>query len=327
MDIYYDPKPGLASRSAIALGFFDGVHPGHQVVIGKAVAEAKRLNARCGVVTFKDHPRSLTRGQSPLLLTTIDQRLDLFASLGVDLALVLTFSEELCRLSPIEYVRTVLVESLSAKSISVGHNHHFGRDREGDAELLRKLGGEHDYIVHVADMITVDGQEVSSTRIRELIAAKDLELAATLLSRPFTLRGEVVAGDSRGRKIGFPTANVQVASNHLIAPVGVYVARVVLSGSGTVNNSADINSADINGTAAQSYPAVVNIGTRPTFDGAGHEVRVEAHLLDFEGDLYKRTIDVQLLKFVRDEQKFGGIEALINQIAADCQVARCYLSC
>lgn len=322
MDIYYDPKPGLASRSAIALGFFDGVHPGHQVVIGKAVAEAKRLNARCGVVTFKDHPRSLTRGQSPLLLTTIDQRLDLFASLGVDLALVLTFSEELCRLSPIEYVRTVLVESLSAKSISVGHNHHFGRDREGDAELLRKLGGEHDYIVHVADMITVDGQEVSSTRIRELIAAKDLELAATLLSRPFTLRGEVVAGDSRGRKIGFPTANVQVASNHLIAPVGVYVARVVLSGS-------DINGTDINGTAAQSYPAVVNIGTRPTFDGAGagHEVRVEAHLLDFEGDLYKRIIDVQLLKFVRDEQKFAGIEALINQIAADCQVARCYLSC
>lgn len=325
MDIHYDPKPGLASRSAIALGFFDGVHPGHQVVIGKAVAEAKRLNARCGVVTFKDHPRSLTRGQSPLLLTTIDQRLDLFASLGVDLALVLTFSEELCRLSPIEYVRTVLVESLSAKSISVGHNHHFGRDREGDAELLRRLGGEHDYIVHVADMVTVDGQEVSSTRIRELIAAKDLELAATLLSRPFTLRGEVVAGDSRGRQIGFPTANVRVASNHLIAPVGVYVARVVISGSDI--NGTVINNNEISGAVAQSYPAVVNIGTRPTFDGAGHEVRVEAHLLDFEGDLYNRVIDVQLLKFVRDEQKFGGIEALINQIAADCQVARCYLSC
>lgn len=313
MDIYFEPKPGLAERSAIALGFFDGVHPGHQVVIKKAVAEAQRLNARCGVVTFKDHPRSLTRGQSPLLLTTIDQRLDLFAGLGVDMALVLTFSEELCRLSPIEYVQTVLVESLGAKSISVGHNHHFGRDREGNAELLRKLGTEHHYVVNVAEMVSVDGLEVSSTRIRELIAGRDLELAATLLSRPFTLRGQVVAGDRRGRQIGFPTANLQVTANHFIAPVGVYVAKVVLGQGGSEPGSV--------------HGAVVNIGYRPTFDGAQQEARVEAHLLDFEGDIYNQVIDVQLLKYVRDEQKFDGVDSLINQIAADCQMARCYLNC
>lgn len=314
MDIYYDPKPGLSSRSAIALGFFDGVHPGHQVVIKKAVSEAGRLNARSGVVTFKDHPRSLTRGQSPLLLTTIDQRLDLFAELGVDMALVLTFSEELCRLSPIEYVQTVLVESLAAKSISVGHNHHFGRDAEGNAELLRQLGAEprRDFVVNVAEMVSVDGQEVSSTRIRELITGKDLELAATLLSRPFTLRGRVVTGDKRGRQIGFPTANLEIAANHFIAPVGVYVARAVLAGD--------------QASGCQGRPAVVNIGRRPTFDGQS-EIKVEAHVLDFDGDLYDTVVDVQLLKYVRDEKKFDGVKALIDQIAVDCQVARCYLGC
>jgi riboflavin kinase/FMN adenylyltransferase len=311
LDIYFDPKPGLVERSAIALGFFDGVHPGHQVVIGKAVQEAKRLNVRAGVVTFSDHPRGLTRGQAPMLLTTIEQRLELFARLGVETALVLTFSEELCKLSPKEYVQNVLTASMGARSISVGHNHHFGRDREGDANLLRDLGGERDFVVHVADMILVDNLEVSSSRIRDLILAKDMELAGRLLSRPYSLRGIVIGGEKRGRQLGFPTANVDIAFNQLVPPTGVYVGSTRL-GDGSVHQS------------------VVNIGVRPTFTPQGEslpKVTIEAHLLDFEGDLYGQTVEVALLKHIRDEKKFADLTALKDQIATDCQVARCFLAC
>ena len=314
MEIYFEPKPGLVERSAIALGFFDGVHPGHQVVIGKAVEEAKRLDAKAGVVTFADHPRGLTRGLAPQLLTTIEQRLELFAQQGVELALVLTFSEELCKLSPREYVQNVLAASMGAKSISVGHNHHFGRDREGDADLLRDLGVERDFVVHVADMVLVENQEVSSSRIRDLILSRDMELASLLLSRPYSLRGVVVGGEKRGRQLGFPTANVDVAFNQLVPPVGVYVGSVRLN----------------DGSRHQS---VVNIGFRPTFKAgsvageAQSKLTIEAHLLDFDGDLYGQTVEVSLLKSLRDEKKFADLDALKNQIATDCQVARCYLAC
>jgi len=314
LEIYFEPKPGLVERSAIALGFFDGVHPGHQVVIGKAVEEAKRLNAKAGVVTFADHPRGLTRGQAPMLLTTIEQRLELFAKQGVELALVLTFSEELCKLSPREYVQNVLAASMGAKSISVGHNHHFGRDREGDADLLRDLGTERDFVVHVADMVLVENQEVSSSRIRDLILARDMELASTLLSRPYSLRGIVIGGEKRGRQLGFPTANVDIAFNQLVPPTGVYVGSVKLN----------------DGSCHQS---VVNIGVRPTFKTGNAEgesqskLTIEAHLLDFDGDLYGQTVEVALLKNLRDEKKFADLDALKDQIATDCQVARCWLAC
>ncbi|HEY9714406.1 MAG TPA: hypothetical protein V6C72_13125, partial [Chroococcales cyanobacterium] len=161
METFYDAKPGLLKQAAVALGFFDGVHPGHQQVIGTAVKEAKRIGATAAVVTFKDHPRTLTRGASPLLLTTIDQKLELFERLGVDAVLVLSFTEDLCKLSPREYVETVLVRAMGAKSISVGYNHHFGRDREGDPALLKIMGAELGFDVHVAPMVYVDGDEVS----------------------------------------------------------------------------------------------------------------------------------------------------------------------
>jgi riboflavin kinase/FMN adenylyltransferase len=242
----------------------------------------------------------------------IEQRLDLFASLGVEVALVLTFSEELCRLTPGEYVEEVLVETMGARSISVGYNHHFGRDREGDAQLLREFGQKRDFVVHAAPMVYVENLEVSSSRIRELINNKDLELANKLLSRPFTLRGEVVQGAKRGRVLGFPTANLLPAFNQLVPPVGVYVGTANILGS------------------KQAQPAVINIGYRPTFAGGSADeaqktVTIEAHLLDFQGDLYGQVVEIGFLKFLRDEQKFDGLEALTNQIAQDCQVARCYL--
>jgi riboflavin kinase/FMN adenylyltransferase len=380
LEIFFHAQPQLVERSAIALGFFDGVHPGHQVVIKKAVEESRRLGVRAGVVTFRDHPRGLIRGASPLLLTVIEQRLDLFASLGVEVALVLTFSEELCQLSPGEYVEQVLVESMGAKSISVGHNHHFGRDREGNAELLSQFGQKRDFVVHAAPMIYVENLEVSSSRIRKMIQSKDLELANKLLSRPFALRGEVVQGAQRGRVLGFPTANLLPASNQLVPPVGVYVGTVKLIGSkaggiigaedgaedglegcaedglegcaedgveGCAEDGVEGCAQDgLEGCAGTVYlPAVINIGYRPTFAKSQADLRknqadlrknqegnedekaitIEAHLLDFQGDLYGRQVEIGFLKFLRDEQKFDGLAALTNQITQDCQVARCYL--
>ncbi|MBU6452488.1 MAG: bifunctional riboflavin kinase/FAD synthetase [Cyanobacteria bacterium REEB67] len=315
MEIFFEPHASLVDSSAIALGFFDGVHPGHQVVIKKAVDEARRLGVKAGVVTFRDHPRGLIQGKPPLLLTVIEQRLELFAALGVDVALVLTFSEELCRLSPQEYVEKMLVETMGAKSISVGHNHHFGRDREGDAELLTRFGEKRDFVVHAAPMVYVNGHEVSSSRIRKAVNAKDIELANELLSRPYCLRGEVVHGAERGRKLGFPTANILPAFNQLVPPVGVYAGRVKLD-----------QSADHGAASGKCVPAVINIGYRPTFNNPLETaVTIEAHLLDFHGDLYDRMLEVQFLKFLRDEQKFDGLPALTAQIELDCLTARTFL--
>lgn len=318
METYYEPAPGLFKQSAIALGFFDGVHPGHQVVIGKAKEEALRLAVPCGVVTFKDHPRSLTKGRSPLLLTVIEQRLGLFEKMGVDFALVLTFSEELCRLSPVDYVESMLVGSLGARSISVGPNHHFGKDAEGDASLLSKLGKKHNFSVHVADMINVEGHEVSSSAIRELIMNNELEQAALLLSRPYTLHGTVVRGDQRGRLLGFPTANLAFNEIQVVPQRGVYVGLAKMG--------------------EQVVPSVINIGLRPTFQqeqGAPNAdpgtpvnlaLTVEAHLLDYQGDLYGKAMEIEFLSFLRAEQKFNGAEELKEQINKDILKARHYLS-
>ncbi|HEY9733136.1 MAG TPA: bifunctional riboflavin kinase/FAD synthetase [Drouetiella sp.] len=314
METFYEATPGLLKKSAIALGFFDGVHHGHQVVIGKAVAEAKRLGVTAGVVTFKDHPRSLTRGSSPLLLTVIEQRLELFERLGVEATLVLSFTEDLCRLSPKEYVENILVGSMGAKSISVGYNHHFGRDREGDASLLEKMGKDLDFCVFAAPMVLIDGEDCSSSRIRELVSNCKIEQATRVLSRPYALIGEVVRGEGRGRKLGFPTANMAINEFQLVPGRGVYagVARL----------------AD-----GRRLPSVINVGYRPTFkpqtgvsEAGGAALLVEVHILDFDENLYNSTIQVDFTAHLRAEQKFDGIDALKAQITADCNVARALIN-
>jgi riboflavin kinase/FMN adenylyltransferase len=306
LDTFYEIKPGLLSQASLALGFFDGVHPGHQVVIRSAVEQATRLGVTPAVVTFKEHPRSLTLGKSPPLLTLIDQRLELFEELGIKAALVLSFTEELCRLDPQDYVRSVLVECMGAKSLSIGFNHRFGRNRVGDADLLRKLGEEFGYSVHVAGEVIVDGAPVSSSRIREAISKGDVEEARTLLGRRFAIAGIVERGDRRGHTIGFPTANIAVSDEQVEPAIGVYVAEVRLP-----DNT--------------RLPAVVNIGRRPTFEKDGN-LTTEVHVLDYDGDLYGKRLQLEFLQHVRSEKKFDGIEALKAQISADVQQARTFFA-
>jgi riboflavin kinase/FMN adenylyltransferase len=310
LETFYDATPGLLKRSSTALGFFDGVHPGHQFVIGSAVEQAKRENLVAAVVTFKDHPRSLTQGSSPLLLTVIDQRLAQFEKLGVQAVLVLNFTEELCRLTPSEYVRNILVDTIGAKYISVGYNHHFGRDREGNPTLLAELGKKLDFSVQVAPPIFVDGQEVSSSRIREALMSGEIEGANKLLSRPYAIVGKIVTGNARGRSIGIPTANLATEEFQVIPARGVYVGEAQLA-------------------KGETLPAVINVGLRPTFenDKLKHEAKetanllVEVHILDFNENIYDQKLEVRFLKYLRKEQKFDSVAALKEQILNDCRQA------
>jgi riboflavin kinase/FMN adenylyltransferase len=316
LETFYEAKPGLIKHSAIALGFFDGVHPGHQVVIGEAIAQAKKKGVVPGVVTFRDHPRLLTQGTAPLLLTVIEQRLQLFADLGIEAALVLSFDEELCRLSPHDYVESILVKAMGAQSIAVGYNHHFGRDREGNPALLAEMGKELGFDVQVAPEIHVDGLDLSSSKIRDAILKGDLPLANHLLSRPYAMYGGVVKGDQRGRQIGFPTANLAPYEFQLVPLRGVYAGRArIIDGANS-------------GLPGGLLPVVINVGYRPTFEKSSLAARnnsgivVEVHILDFEGDLYGKRLDVQFLHYLRAEQKFDGIEELKKQIQEDCRIAR-----
>lgn len=301
MEVFYDFKPGLIKQSALALGFFDGVHPGHQVVIKKAIEEARRLKVIPAVVTFTDHPRSLTTGSAPKLLTLVEQRLKLFEELGVEAALALTFREEICKMTPQEYVQKVLVEAMGAKSISVGVNHRFGRNREGNPQLLADLGSEHGFSVHTLNMIKEDSLEVSSSEIRKAITEGKVDLADKLMKRPHAILAKVVRGDQRGRQLGFPTANLAVSSVQVIPKTGVYA--------GFYRNDGD------------RLPAVINIGYRPTVTN-DTKLTIEAHILDFNQDIYDKEVSFEFCHRLRDEMKFNGIEELKAQIQSDCNEAR-----
>ncbi len=308
METFYEANPGHIARSAIALGFFDGVHPGHQAVIEKAIQESKRIGVIAGVVTFKDHPRTLIKGASPLLLTAIDQRLELFEKLGIEATLVLSFTEDLCRLSPEEYVQKILIETMGAKSISVGYNHHFGKDRQGDPLLLAKLGKSLGFTTEVSPCVFVDNLEVSSSKIREALSLGQIALANKLLARPYSICGTVITGDARGSKIGFPTANLATDKFQILPARGVYAGTVKL------NNQLH-------------RQAVINVGFCPTFKTASEDgLTVEAHILDFKDELYGKKLELFFYKFLREEKKFEEINSLTAQITSDCQDCRSYFA-
>lgn len=295
-------KPGILKRSSLALGFFDGVHPGHQAVIRKAVDEARVHDATPAVITFKEHPRALTLGKSPPLLTMPEQRLEICEELGIEAALLLSFTEELCRLSPEDYVQNVLLDCMGACSLSVGSNHRFGRNRVGTPELLAELGETKGFVVHVAPEVLMDDVPISSSRIREALGQADVELARRLLGRPYSISGTVERGDGRGKSIGFPTANTATPEELILPANGVYSGTCILQ----------------NG---QSLPCIINIGLRPTF-GQNKVPRTEVHIFDFNADIYDQKLTVKFMFFIRKEQKFSSVEELKSQILKDCDKAR-----
>jgi riboflavin kinase/FMN adenylyltransferase len=295
--------PPDARPSAVALGTFDGVHLAHRAILGTAVSRARAADLTALACTFDPHPMEvLAPERAPLPITTLDERLALIAETGIDATVVIAFTREVADIEPEAFVKEALVERLRIREVVVGFNHRFGRGARGDTALLRDLGARLGFVVHVIEPLTVDGVPVSSTEVRAALQRGDLEQAARFLGRPYSIAGKVTRGAGRGRTLGFPTANV-APERPVLVPPGVYGCRAELAG--------------------LVIPAVVNIGVRPTFGETN--LAVEAHLLDFSGDIYGQSIRLVLVARLRDERRFPSVEALREQIARDVESARARL--
>jgi len=287
-------------RSVVTVGTFDGIHRGHQAIIEYLQQRAKEQSGPSTLVSFDPHPRSVVHEDEVPLLTTVTERAQLLEELGLDRFVVVSFSNDFAQLGPQEYVRQVLVERIGLQEITVGYDHRFGKNRTGDVELLRKLGAEYGFAVDVIPPQEVDHDVVSSSAIRALLREKGaVQKANERLGRPYRLGGTVARGDGRGRKLGYPTANLVLEDPRKLVPKrGVYATLVTLP-------------------SGHRRGGMMNIGRRPTFDGM--DVTVEVHLLNFEGDLYGEQLSVQFLQRLRDEQKFESGEALVAQLSEDEQ--------
>jgi riboflavin kinase/FMN adenylyltransferase len=287
-----DRYPADAPPSVVAQGTFDGVHLGHQAVIRTAVERARALGVTPVAVTFAPNPLSVLRpAGAPQELATLEERLERIAELGPATCLIVPFTREFAHVEAETYIRDVLLALLRAREVVVGFNHTFGR--------VARVAGPAGVRVHVVPPLEIDGVPVSSTSIREALRDGDVRRAASLLGRPYALTGEVVRGAARGRTLGFPTANLVVPPGFLLAN-GVYAARAAWAGG--------------------AAPAVVNVGTRPTFDGRAR--LVEAHLLDAAPELYGDRLTLAFVDRIRPERRFPSVDALRAQIAEDVAAAR-----
>jgi riboflavin kinase/FMN adenylyltransferase len=285
----------------VALGNFDGFHLGHQAVVGRAVERARAAGKPAIVATFDPHPMRYFRPDSPWFrLTSLDQRQRLFAAAGVDAMYVFEFDAALAGLSAEEFVTRCLVGDLGVAGVATGEDFTFGKGRSGNIPMLRALGEQHGFSVDTIAPVQLDGETVSSTRIREALKAGDPREAARLLTRPYTIEGAVQHGDKVGRTLGFPTANVDMA-NYLRPAYGIYAVRGRLPDGRVLDGAA-------------------NLGVRPSFDPP--KELLEPYFFDFSGDLYGQVIEVELIDFIRPEAKFDGMDALMAQMAQDVETAR-----
>jgi riboflavin kinase/FMN adenylyltransferase len=288
-------------KVCVAIGVFDGVHLGHQQVIRQTITDAEQQEAIAVVITFDRHPNVVVAPQRvPELIYSLPQKLRAIEALGTDVTLVIEFDERFSRQTGEEFVRGLARDFLHIHSICVGSTFTFGYKRSGNVDLLRQLGKELHFIVHGLAAVALDGQTVSSTRIRDAIRSGQLDAASQMLGRGYSLAGNVVRGDALGKKLGFPTANLDT-SGLVVPPNGVYAAHARIG--------------------RATYRAAVNIGVRPTV-GAQSQRRVEAHLLDFKGELYDQELELTFVDKLREEEKFDSIETLKSQIARDVEAAR-----
>ena len=294
-------EPG-ARRVCAAIGVFDGVHLGHQQVIRQTVADARQQEGIAGVVTFDRHPNAIVApDRAPPLIYSLPQRLRAIAELGVDVALLIHFDKEFSLRSGEDFIRCMARDFGHLRSICVGSTFTFGHRRSGDVALLKKLGAELSFSVHGLAAVSLDAHAVSSTRIREAIRSGQLDTASQMLGRAYSLTGLVARGDQLGRTLGFPTANLN-ATGLVLPPNGVYAVHALIQD--------------------KSYRAVLNMGYRPTLPQPKPSLRIEAHLLDFDGDLYDQHLELNFVAKLRDEQTFSSLAELQRQIGRDIQMAR-----
>ncbi len=293
---------GLRGPVFLAIGVFDGVHRGHQAVISTSANHAQVAGGRPVVVTFDPHPEKVLRPQAaPHLLSATQHKIALIRALGVEHLLVITFDKQFAATEPENFIGELVAHAKPLREICVGHEWSFGKNRRGNLDLLKKLGSQFNFDVVGIPPVKINDVVVSSTAIRHAVEKGDLAKAAEMLGREYTILGTVTHGDNLGKKIGFPTANLSAHSEQF-PPNGVYAAEAWIDG--------------------ELHRGVINLGVRPTVSGGKSERVLEIHLFDFKRDIYGHDVEVRFLKFLRPEEKFENLDALVQQIRRDVQQAR-----
>jgi riboflavin kinase/FMN adenylyltransferase len=305
MDVLRDPlgNDDPPQRTVLSIGNFDGVHLGHQAVLRHVVERARELDAVAAAMTLDPHPVKLLRPrQAPRLVSTLEQRLQLIERTGIGVTMVVPFTHRLARMEAVDFVRAVIVDRLQVREVYIGANFRFGADRGGDVDLLVAMGRELGFAAASAPTVVTDGEVVSSTRVRRAIAAGRVEDAARLLGRPVYVDGTVLEGKRLGRKLGFPTLNVE-CENELFPALGVYLTAVHIPSFG------------------RTFGSVTNVGVRPTVY-ENSVTTIESHVLDFAADIYRERVRLYFLARLRDEQSFPSTTDLMTQISRDVTKAR-----
>jgi len=298
--IHRDLNSFHAKKPVLTIGTFDGVHLGHRKIIDRLRDLAVKLNGESVIFTFDPHPRKVVaQGESNLrILTTMDEKIELFEQSGIDHLIIYPFTTEFAQLSYEQFVEQILVEQIHTKYLVVGYDHKFGKNRQGDFEFLKKCAVKLDFQIEKLDVLLMNESNISSTKIREAIQQGDFETANAFLGYEFVLHGTVVEGQKLGRKIQFPTANVETSDPDKIIPgYGVYAVKAKIQD--------------------QFYKGMLNIGSRPTINNNADHRSVEVHLFDFEADIYGAPIELIFYKKLREEQKFASIDALKEQLSID----------
>lgn len=304
MKLHTDLDFFKAQKPVVTIGTFDGVHLGHRKVIVRLQEIAKQHNGETVIFTFHTHPRLVTSPNETnlRLLTTLNEKISLFEKYGIDHLIVYPFNKAFSELTYSEFVEKILVEKIGTHCLVVGYDHKFGKNREGDFEYLKNCAGIFNFEIERLDALLVEEDSVSSTKIRDALQNGDIEKANHYLGYQFTLHGTVVNGKQLGRKLGFPTANIEASDKHKIIPgYGVYAVKVELN-----NNE---------------YNGMLNIGTRPTFNNNADNRSIEVNIFDFGDNIYGKEITLKFVDKIRDEQKFENIGMLVNQLAKDKSIA------
>jgi riboflavin kinase/FMN adenylyltransferase len=287
-----------------AIGVFDGVHLGHQRVLQQTISDAAQSRAVSVAVTFDRHPNAVVApAKVPPLIYPLSKKLEVLESLGLDAAFVIPFDKPFSQISGEQFVRDLARDFGRIQSVCVGPDFMFGHRRSGNVELLKDLGGKLGFVAHAVPDVELDGQPVSSTRIRDAVRAGDFDSAGQMLGRPYSLCGVVIEGEHLGRKLGFPTANMEI-TGMLVPPNGVYAAEARIG--------------------EEKHRAAVNIGHRPTVHSSDPQLHVEAHLLDFDRQIVNQQLELTFLEKLRDEKKFPSLEALRQQITQDIERAKVF---
>lgn len=286
-------------ESVIALGNFDGVHKGHIKLIQKAIENAKKLNIKSSLLLFNEHTDNLIKVGKKDIITTNKTKFEILDSLGVDIIYLINFTKEFMSYSPIKFLDEFLAKNLKIKGVVVGYDYTYGYKKSGDVKFLNENKSLFETI-EVIEQISYDGEKISSSLIRKLIEAGKIKEVNFLLSRPYKLIGKIIHAKGLGKKMGYPTANLELMDNFVIPKFGVYDTDIIVNG--------------------KKYKASTNIGTNPTVEHDG--IKIEAHILDFNEDIYGEIVELELLDFVRPELKFNSIDELFKQIAKDVLVTK-----